>query len=55
MDGSFGAVVSINGRQSILEKVHVESNERLMGFPKVLFIDSYDREAERIIDEHKKE
>ena len=43
MNGSFGAVVSINGKQSILEKVYIESKERLMGLPKVLYIDLFGR------------
>ena len=47
MNGSFGAVVSINGKQSILEKVYIESKERLTGFPKVLFIDLFGWTKER--------
>ena len=43
MNGTFGAVVSINGKQSILEKVYIESKERLMGLPKVLYIDLFGR------------
>lgn len=41
--GSFRAVVSIDGKQSILEKVYIESVERLAGFPKVLYIDLFGR------------
>jgi len=41
--GSFRAVASINGRQSILEKVYIESKERLMGLPKVFYIDLFGR------------
>jgi len=41
MNGSFGAVVSINGKQSILERVYIESQERWTGLPKVLYIDLF--------------
>ena len=41
INGSFRAVVSINGIQSILEKVYIESKERLTGLPKVLYIDLF--------------
>lgn len=41
INGSFRAVVSINGAQSILEKVYIESKERLAGLPKVLYIDLF--------------
>jgi hypothetical protein len=41
INGSFRALVSINGRQSILEKVYIESKERLTGLPKVLYIDLF--------------
>ena len=47
MDGSFRAIVSINGEQSILERVYIESKERLMGFPKVLHIDLFGRTTKR--------
>ncbi len=43
INGSFSAVVFINGVQSILEKVYVESKERLGRFPKVLHIDLFGR------------
>ena len=41
--GSFRAVVFIDGKQSILEKVYIASKERLMGLPKVLYIDLFGR------------
>jgi len=43
INGSFKAMVSINGQQSILEKVYIESKERLTGLPKVLYIDLFGR------------
>jgi hypothetical protein len=47
MNGSYRAVVSINGKQSILERIYVESKERLTGLPKVLYIDLFGRTMER--------
>jgi hypothetical protein len=47
MHGSYKAIVSINGRQSILERIYVESKERLTGVPKVLYVDLFGRTAER--------
>jgi hypothetical protein len=47
MNGSFGAVVSINGKQSILERVYIESKERLTGLPEVLYIDLFGWTKER--------
>ena len=41
INGSFRAVVFINGQQSILKKVYIESKERLMGLPKVLYVDLF--------------
>jgi hypothetical protein len=41
INGSFRAVVFINGQQSILRKVYIESKEGLMGLPKVLYIDLF--------------
>jgi Domain of unknown function (DUF4833) len=43
INGSFRAMVSIDGKQSILEKVYIESKERLTGLPKVLYIDLFGR------------
>jgi hypothetical protein len=47
MNGSFGAVVSINGKQSILERVCIESQERWTGLPKVLYINLFGWTKER--------
>jgi hypothetical protein len=47
MNGSFGAVVSINGKQSILERVYIESQERWTGLPKVLYINLFGWTKER--------
>jgi len=43
INGSFRAVVFIDGQQSILEKVYIESKKRLAGLPKVLYIDLFGR------------
>jgi hypothetical protein len=43
LNGSFRAMVFIDGKQSILEKVYIESKERLMGLPKVLYIELFGR------------
>jgi len=43
INGSFRAVVFIDGNQCILEKVYIESEERLMRLPKVLYIDLFGR------------
>jgi hypothetical protein len=41
MKDSFKAVVSINGRESILQKIYIKSEERSTGLPKVLYIDLF--------------
>lgn len=41
--GSFRAVVLINGKESILQKVYVESKEGLIGQPEVLYVDLFGR------------
>ncbi len=41
INGSFRALVFIDGKQSLLEKVYIESKQRLRGFPKVLYIDLF--------------
>jgi hypothetical protein len=41
INGSYKAVVSIGGKYSILEKVYVKSKERLIGVPKVLYVDLF--------------
>ena len=47
INDSFKAVVSINGKQSILERVYIESKERLAGLPKVLYIDLFGWDKEK--------
>ncbi len=58
--GSFKAVVSINGKESILQEVHVESKEGPIGQPQVLYVDLFGRvirtnlpARERIISGHR--
>jgi len=46
MNNSFKATVSINGRESILEKIYIKSEEKRTGLPKVLYIDLFGRTKE---------
>ena len=46
MEGSFRAIIAINGNPSVLERVYVESKERPMGLPLVLYIDLFGRTKE---------
>ena len=41
--GSCRAVISVNGKRSILEKVFVKSKESWTGFPQVFHIDVFGR------------
>lgn len=41
MNDSFKAMVSINGRMSILEKIYIKSEEERTGLPKILYIDLF--------------
>jgi len=43
IEDSYRAIVSVNGRKSILEKVYVKSRDSLAGFPRVLHIDLFGR------------
>jgi hypothetical protein len=43
MNDSFKAMVSINGMESILEKIYIKSEDKLTGLPKVLYIDLFGR------------
>jgi len=43
MNDSFKAMVSINGTESILEKIYIKSEEKRNGLPKVLYIDLFGR------------
>ncbi len=46
MEDSFRAVIAINGKPSVLERVYVESKERSTGLPLVLYIDLFGRTKE---------
>jgi len=46
MNDSFKAMVSINGTESILEKIYIKSEEKRTGLPKVLYIDLFGRTKE---------
>ena len=46
MNDSFKAMISINGRESILEKIYIKSKERPTGLPKILYIDLFGRAKE---------
>jgi len=39
INDSFKAVISINGRESILQKIYIKSEETGAGFPKVLYVE----------------
>ena len=45
INGSYKAVFSIGGKYSILEKVHVNSKNNSIGFPKVLYFDLFGRDV----------
>ena len=45
-EGSFRAIMAINGKPSVLERVYVESRERLIGLPRVLYVDLFGRTQE---------
>ncbi len=46
MNDSFKATVSINGRESILERIYIKSEEKRTGLPKILYIDLFGRTKE---------
>jgi hypothetical protein len=46
MNDSFKAMVSINGRKSVLEKVYIKSEEKRTGLPRVLYIDLFGKTKE---------
>jgi hypothetical protein len=46
MNGSFKAMVSINGRETILEKIYIKSEEKPTRLPKILYIDLFGRTKE---------
>ena len=41
INDSFKAVTSINGRESILQKIYIKSEETGIGFPKVLYFELF--------------
>ena len=43
MNDSFKALVSINGRESILERIYIKSEETGALFPKVIYVDLFGR------------
>ena len=43
MEGSFRAIIAINGKPSVLERAYVESRERLLALPRVLYVDLFGR------------
>jgi hypothetical protein len=46
LNDSFKAVVSINGRESILQKIYVKSEETRAGLPRVLYVELFGRNKE---------
>ena len=46
LNDSFKAVVSIHGRESILQKIYIKSEETQVGFPKVLYVELFGRNKE---------
>ncbi len=46
VNNSFKATVSIRGKESILEKIYIKSDEKHNGLPKVLYIDLFGRTRE---------
>jgi hypothetical protein len=43
VNDSFKAVVSINGRESILQRIYINSEETRVGFPRVLYVELFGR------------
>jgi len=43
INDSFKAVISINGRESILQKIYIKSEETRVGLPRVLYVDIFGR------------
>ncbi|MGZ3591093.1 MAG: DUF4833 domain-containing protein, partial [Thermodesulfobacteriota bacterium] len=43
MNDSFKAVISINGRESILQRIYIKSEETRAGLPRVLYVDLFGR------------
>jgi hypothetical protein len=49
-EGSFRAITAINGELSVLERVYVESRERWIGLPRVVYVDLFGRTKETGLD-----
>jgi hypothetical protein len=47
INDSFKAVISINGIESILQKIYIKSEETRAGFPRVLYVELFGRTKER--------
>ncbi len=47
IEGSFRPIIAINGKTSVLERVYVETEEKPVGLPRVLYIDLFGRTRER--------
>jgi hypothetical protein len=43
MNDSFKAMVPIDGRESILDRIYIKSEEKFTGLPKILYIDLFGR------------
>ncbi len=46
LNDSFRAVVSIHGRESILQKIYIKSEEPQVGLPRVLYVELFGRSKE---------
>ena len=46
INDSFKAVVSINGKESILQKIYIKSEETRAGLPRVLYVELFGRTKE---------
>ena len=46
VEGIFRAIIAINGKPSVLERVYVQSRERRMGLPQVVYVDLFGRNKE---------
>ncbi len=44
IEGSFRAVASIGGKQSVVERVHIEAASTWLGVPKVVYLDVFGRD-----------
>jgi hypothetical protein len=46
LNDSFKAVISIHGRESILQKIYIKCEETRAGFPRVLYVELFGRSKE---------